>query len=281
MNRFALFLILSTICFTSYGQGHTIYSDDDPAFGFIQTYMPEYYFEEYSNGKHEDIEVIVRTLFNYEDDRTFTYYALSTQGVWDCIEIDEIDSIVNYLKRVSDRSSAPSANATMVYNTRRGFKFEAEKSSFGGRTVTLYFPNNGPKCTIRNPEGLAKVLDKGKKYVKYDTQFVFRPDSPSSEHGYYATNASARLRMRYVVGSLPKPRDLHGEKGVIVVQITVDQFGNVTEATPGAKGTTLFDEDLLNEARNAALKAHFNASDNASEVQTGTITYRFNIQEGY
>ena len=275
MKRFFTFLLLSIVCLYSYGQGHTIFSSEDPAFDFINTYLPEYYYEEYSQGKSDDIEVIVRTLFNYQDDKTFTYYTLSTRGEWACIDIEEIDSIIAYLKRVSDKASAPSKNATMVYNSRRGFMFETNSATLSGRSVTLHFPKNGPECTIRNPEGFSKLLEKGKKYIKYDTQFVSIADDFDSDHGYYATKANARLRARSVVGSLPKPRAVTGEKGVVVVQISVDQYGNVIEAFPGAEGSTIFDNAQLNAARNAAMKAHFNTSANAPVTQTGTITYTF------
>lgn len=276
MKRFFSILLLSIVCLNSYAQGHTVYSSEDPAFDFINAYLPEYYYEEYSVGRYDEIEVVVRTLFNYQDDKTFTYYALSRLGEWACIDIDEIDSIITYLRRVSDKASAPSKNATMVYNSRRGFKFETKNPTVGVRSVILFFPQNGSDCTIRNPEGFARLLEKGKQYIKYDTQFVMIDNDFDSEHGYYATKANARMRARSVVGSLPKPRAVTGEKGVVVVQISVDQYGNVIEAISGAEGTTIFDDAQLNAARNAAMKAHFNTSANAPVSQTGTITYTFN-----
>ena len=278
MKRFFTCFLLSVACLNTYGQGHTVFSSEDPAFDFINTYLPEYYYEEYSQGKYDDIEIAVRTLFNYQDEKTFTYYTLSTKGDWACIDIEEIDSIINYLKRVSDKASAPSKNATMVYNSRRGFMFETNSATLSGRSITLHFPKNGPECIIRNPEGFAKLLEKGKQFIKYDTQFVSLTDSFDSEHGYYATKANARLRARNVVGSLPKPRAVTREKGIVVVQISVDQYGNVIEAVPGAEGTTIFDDAQLNATRNAAMKAHFNASANAPVTQTGTITYTFDKQ---
>jgi hypothetical protein len=52
----------------------------------------------------------------------------------------------------------------------------------------------------------------------------------------------------------------------------------VTEAIPGAEGTTVTDKTLWNAARSAALKAHFNQSANAPALQTGTITYIFKLK---
>ncbi len=88
-------------------------------------------------------------------------------------------------------------------------------------------------------------------------------------------NANAHVSGRSVLGSLPKPSYDVQIIGTVVVQIKVDQYGNVTEAVPGVEGTTVADSGLWNASRNAAMKAHFNMSADAPVVQTGTITYVF------
>lgn len=75
--------------------------------------------------------------------------------------------------------------------------------------------------------------------------------------------------------SLPAPRyDYQGE-GKVVVEISVDRSGKVTQANPGAKGSTTLDEYLLNAAKEAALKATFEPKPDAPVIQKGTITYNF------
>ena len=75
--------------------------------------------------------------------------------------------------------------------------------------------------------------------------------------------------------SLPNPRyDYQGE-GKVVVEVSVDRSGRVTEATAGAKGSTTLDEYLLTVAKEAALKATFEAKPDAPLKQKGTITYNF------
>ena len=54
--------------------------------------------------------------------------------------------------------------------------------------------------------------------------------------------------------------------------------GKVISAEPGYKGTNILDENLLEAARKAALKARFNASSDAAYTQAGTITYHFVLQ---
>ena len=104
-----------------------------------------------------------------------------------------------------------------------------------------------------------------------------QPDGNTRE-GKAEGSANAHVKGRNVVGTLPRPSYNAQMEGTVVVQIKVDQYGNVTEAIPGAEGTTVTDKSLWNAARNAAMKAHFNMSADAPVVQVGTITYKFKLQ---
>ena len=104
-----------------------------------------------------------------------------------------------------------------------------------------------------------------------------QPDGNTKE-GKVEGSANAHVKGRNVVGSLPKPSYATQAQGTVVVQVKVDQYGNVTEAIPGAEGTTVTDKTLWNAARNAAMKAHFNMDAGAPAVQTGTITYIFKLK---
>jgi colicin import membrane protein len=75
--------------------------------------------------------------------------------------------------------------------------------------------------------------------------------------------------------SLPAPKyDYQGE-GRVVVDVSVDRSGKVTQAVPGAKGSTTLDDYLLTTAKEAALKATFAPKPDAPLTQKGTITYNF------
>ena len=104
-----------------------------------------------------------------------------------------------------------------------------------------------------------------------------QPDGNTKE-GKTEGSANAHVKGRNVVGTLPKPSYATQLEGVVVVQVKVDQYGTVTEAIPGAEGTTVTDKNLWNAARNAAIKAHFNMDANAPALQTGTITYIFKLK---
>ena len=109
---------------------------------------------------------------------------------------------------------------------------------------------------------------------------TFKPgqSSGNTKEGKTEGSPNAHLQGRSVMGTLPKPAYNAQIEGIVVVQIKVDSYGNVTEAIPGAEGTTVTDKSLWNAARGAALKAHFNPSADAPPIQIGTITYKFKLK---
>ncbi len=78
--------------------------------------------------------------------------------------------------------------------------------------------------------------------------------------------------------SLPKPEYNYQVEGTVVVEVTVDQNGNVTAANPGVKGSTTLNEHLMAAAKKAALAAKFDQKPDAPAFQKGTITYHFVLQ---
>ena len=85
------------------------------------------------------------------------------------------------------------------------------------------------------------------------------------------------LSGRGLVGRLPLPTFNVQDDGIVVVAITVDKDGNVTKATPGARGTTTLNKTLHDAAEKAARQAKFSRKPDAIE-QTGTITYIFKLK---
>ncbi len=77
--------------------------------------------------------------------------------------------------------------------------------------------------------------------------------------------------------SIPKPEYDLQESGKVVVEVTVDRNGKVTNARPGVSGSTTANISLLQAAKRAALKATFNSDNKAPAYQRGTITYHFQL----
>jgi len=76
--------------------------------------------------------------------------------------------------------------------------------------------------------------------------------------------------------SLPQANYPSQDQGILIVKITVDKFGNVTSAVPGAPGSTVeVNTKMYEAAKQAALKAKFNSDPKAAAYQQGTITYKF------
>ncbi len=106
-----------------------------------------------------------------------------------------------------------------------------------------------------------------------------KPDGNPNSGNYDGNGGhggSFSLKGRSAV-SLPKPIYNSNKQGSIVIDIWVDQQGRVTRVEGPAKGSTISDANMVNQAKAAALKARFNADTKAQEVQKGTITYIFKI----
>ena len=99
----------------------------------------------------------------------------------------------------------------------------------------------------------------------------------NTKTGETSGQPNAKLAGRSVNGTLPKPSYGVQASGTVVVEIWVDNYGNVQKAVAGAEGTTVTDKTLWQEARKAALGAHFNMSAEAPALQKGTITYIFKL----
>ena len=100
----------------------------------------------------------------------------------------------------------------------------------------------------------------------------------NTKTGETSGEPKANLKGRTLNGSLPRPSYPVQATGTVVVEIWVDNYGNVQKAIAGSEGTTVTNTELWNEARKAAMGAHFNMSADAPAMQKGTITYIFKLK---
>ena len=101
----------------------------------------------------------------------------------------------------------------------------------------------------------------------------------NTKTGETSGEPNAKVAGRSVNGTLPRPSYPVQNSGTVVVEIWVDNYGNVQKAVAGVDGTTVSDKNLWQAARKAALGAHFNMSAEAPALQKGTITYIFNLNQ--
>ncbi len=118
------------------------------------------------------------------------------------------------------------------------------------------------------PQGAEKVSDRLKAGHSLGNTLIGGTDG----------TPTAKLEGRSIMGSLPLPEYLVEKAGKVVVEIKVDQYGDVINAVTGASGTTVQDAVLWEAAKKAALKAKFNISSSSPIIQQGTITYTFNLR---
>lgn len=107
------------------------------------------------------------------------------------------------------------------------------------------------------------------------------PNGDPNSHNYSGNggsngNGSYSLAGRSAV-TLPSPTYNSNQQGKIVVKIWVDQQGRVTRVEAPSQGSTISTGAMVEQAKNAAKRARFNASSSAPEQQVGTITYIFKI----
>lgn len=99
----------------------------------------------------------------------------------------------------------------------------------------------------------------------------------NSKAGKTTGEPNARLEGRQLLGSIPSPTYDAQASGIVVVDIWVDNYGNVQKAIVG-EGTTVTDKTLWTAARNSAMKTHFSMKADAPALQQGTITYIFKLK---
>ncbi len=77
---------------------------------------------------------------------------------------------------------------------------------------------------------------------------------------------------------LPHPQGDYTEEGIVIMEVSVERSGKVTQAVFRQKNSTILDEFLLSIAKKAALETVFEQNLNAPPVQKGTIKYTFKLK---
>ena len=78
-----------------------------------------------------------------------------------------------------------------------------------------------------------------------------------------------------VISKPPRIDNMTQKKGTVVVNVSINKYGNVIKAVPGAPGSTTSDEYLYTKAKQGAESALFNNVPTAPLEQTGYITISF------
>jgi len=135
-----------------------------------------------------------------------------------------------------------------------------------------------------NDRALFRSRDRGDSLAEQSSRIVGTtmqagaPDG-NTRQGNPDGTPVAKLEGRYPQdGALPLPEYKAQDAGMVVVDIVVDQYGKVTNATFNPVGSTTTNKTLTDAAIEAAKKAKFNISASAPVSQKGTITYVFTLK---
>ncbi len=104
------------------------------------------------------------------------------------------------------------------------------------------------------------------------------PDGETTNPGDGGTGTNFSLDGRSLIGDLVKPDYNEDVAGKIVMEIQVNRQGKVTNATYKPRESTISSSAVIEAVRKAAMQTQFNADDEASFVQVGTITYILKIE---
>ncbi len=123
-----------------------------------------------------------------------------------------------------------------------------------------------------------------KQELSLSSSSISSSDNSEISSAYYGNGSGLdgdgnyRLGGRKALNKEKIPQDCN-ESGLVVVQIKVNQAGQVISVIPGQRGTTNSATCLTEPARRAALATRFNSDSNAPSVQVGYITYNFKLSE--
>ena len=107
------------------------------------------------------------------------------------------------------------------------------------------------------------------EYVPYDGVFI--PDSEEKELTVNGFIVRYQIKDRVIIRE-PKVSIGNEDKGTVVVKITVDRYGNIRSAEPGASGSTTSNKYLYTKAMTAAKTAKFDENLKGPLITEGTIT---------
>jgi hypothetical protein len=149
--------------------------------------------------------------------------------------------------------------AQHIITTKTGEKLQGELQKIENNTVTFFHKGSIVSFQL----GQIKSID-----------FEGTPGAGSSATPSGQKGTSYVMPGRKIIKQ-PKVDNLTMERGIIVVAITINKYGDVIKAEPGAEGTTTTSQYLLTKAKQAAESAKFDGGTTMPLEQKGTITVTF------
>ncbi|MBB5643980.1 hypothetical protein [Pedobacter cryoconitis] len=118
---------------------------------------------------------------------------------------------------------------------------------------------------------LMDILEHPKHYKQQDENSDLRSNNyDEGDSGFGETLLALRKFTNLIM-----PQDDGQNSGKIAVRIKISKSGTVIDATPGVKGTTLYDRELWQKCKDAMVNARLTQSGSAPDVQIGIVLFNF------
>jgi hypothetical protein len=157
--------------------------------------------------------------------------------------------------------SALNVNAQHTLVMKTGEKMNGEVKSVADGNIKFSFKGNEMNFKIAE---VSSIIFDDKSSASSSTS----AGNSSTKGVSYVMNGRKMIKE-------PKIDNLTMEKGIVVVEITINKYGNVTKAVPGIEGSTTTSKYLLTKAQQAAQSVMFDTSPVMPLEQKGSITITF------
>ena len=134
------------------------------------------------------------------------------------------------------------------------------------------FSNRGINQVCNLSELKRIDLEQGMPQVTSGTATTAPADEQTISVGKFTVKYSMKGRN---ITNTPKVENMTEERGTVVVDVTIDKYGNVVSAIPGAQGSTTNSKYLFTKAEQTAKSVKFDTSPTAPLKTSGTITVIF------
>ncbi len=169
-------------------------------------------------------------------------------------------------------SFAIQLNAQQIIQMKSGEKMNGEVRSLNNGVVEFQY--QGAIKKIKTSDIYSILFgETGESIIGESKASVQRePGEKQVNSGSYLVRYKVADR---IVSKPPKIDNLTQEKGTVVVEISIDKYGHVMKATPGAPGSTTNSEYLKTKAMQAAQSTIFNNVPTAPLEQKGYMVIVF------
>ncbi len=167
---------------------------------------------------------------------------------------------------------ASEAYSQQIVQMKSGEKMNGTVQSLNKGIVEFLYKGNVKKISVDDIYSI-NFGEAGESIVKESKATIQRePGEKQLTSGSYMIRYKVADR---TISRTPKVDNLTQEKGTVVVEISIDKYGHVMKAVPGAPGSTTNSEYLKTKAKQAAESAIFDNVPTAPLEQKGYMVIVF------